>query len=171
MKKNILTIVIMAASIINLVLTAVLIFSVMPAMNKTSNLIDKVASVIDLEIESKNEKNEQTPVENLEVFEIPYETNVNINLQKEAGDEQDHYAVIKGIRVSFDKEADGFSDVKGLIEKNTTYVEDIVKETISSFSSSTISEEKVKEEAVKKLQERYDTKCIVEISLPGFLVS
>ncbi len=69
MKKNILTIVIMAASIINLVLTAVLIFSVMPAMNKTSNLIDKVASVIDLEIESKNEKNEQTPVENLEVFE------------------------------------------------------------------------------------------------------
>ncbi len=169
MKKNILTIVIMAASIINLVLTAVLIFSVMPAMNKTSNLIDK--SVIDLEIESKNEKNEQTPVENLEVFEIPYEANVNINLQKEAGDEQDHYAVIKGIRVSFDKEADGFSDVKGLIEKNTTYVEDIVKETISSFSSSTISEEKVKEEAVKKLQERYDTKCIVEISLPGFLVS
>ena len=90
MKKNILTIVIMAASIINLVLTAVLIFSVMPAMNKTSNLIDKVASVIDLEIESKNEKNEQTPVENLEVFEIPYEANVNINLQKEAGDEQDH---------------------------------------------------------------------------------
>ncbi len=171
MKKNILTIVIMAASIINLVLTAVLIFSVMPAMNKTSNLIDKVASVIDLEIESKNEKNEQTPVENLEVFEIPYEANVNINLQKEAGDEQDHYAVIKGIRVSFDKEADGFSDVKGLIEKNTTYVEDIVKETISSFSSSTISEEKVKEAAVKKLQERYDTKCIVEISLPGFLVS
>ncbi len=79
--------------------------------------------------------------------------------------------MIKGIRVSFDKEADGFSDVKGLIEKNTTYVEDIVKETISSFSSSTISEEKVKEEAVKKLQERYDTKCIVEISLPGFLVS
>lgn len=119
----------------------------------------------------RNEKNEQTPVENLEVFEIPYEANVNINLQKEAGDEQDHYAVIKGIRVSFDKEADGFSDVKGLIEKNTTYVEDIVKETISSFSSSTISEEKVKEEAVKKLQERYDTKCIVEISLPGFLVS
>lgn len=171
MKKNILTIVIMAASIINLVLTAVLIFSVMPAMNKTSNLIDKVASVIDLEIESKNEKNEQTPVENLEVFEITYEANVNINLQKEAGDEQDHYAVIKGIRVSFDKEADGFSDVKGLIEKNTTYVEDIVKETISSFSASTISEEKVKQEAVKKLQERYDTKCIVEISLPGFLVS
>lgn len=171
MKKNILTIVIMAASIINLVLTAVLIFSVMPAMNKTSNLIDKVASVIDLEIESKNEKNEQTPVENLEVFEITYDANVNINLQKEAGDEQDHYAVIKGIRVSFDKEADGFSDVKGLIEKNTTYVEDIVKETISSFSASTISEEKVKQEAVKKLQERYDTKCIVEISLPGFLVS
>ena len=54
MKKNILTIVIMAASIINLILSAVLIFSVMPTMNKTSNLIDKVSSVIDLEIESQS---------------------------------------------------------------------------------------------------------------------
>lgn len=171
MKKNILTIVIMAASIINLVLTAVLVFSVMPAMNKTSNLIDKVASVIDLEIESKDEKNEMTPVENLEMFEIPYESNVNINLQKDAGDEESHYAVISGIRVSFDKEADGFSDVKALIEGNTTYVEDIVKETISAYTKSTITEEKIRQEAVKKLQERYDTKCIVEISLPGYLVS
>ena len=54
MKKNILTIVIMAATLINLVLSAVMIFSVVPAMNKTSNLVDKVASVVDLEIEDAN---------------------------------------------------------------------------------------------------------------------
>lgn len=171
MKKNILTIVIMAASIVNLVLSAVLIFSVMPAMNKVNNLIDKVASVIDLEIESKDEKDEMTPVENLEMFEIPYESNVNINLQKDAGDTESHYAVISAIRVSFDKEADDFSDVKALIEANTTYVEDIVKDTIGAYTASTITKEKVITEAVKKIQERYNTKCIVEISLPGYLVS
>ena len=53
MKKNILTIVIMAATLVNLILSAVLVFSVMPAMNKTSNLVDKIASVIDLEIEGR----------------------------------------------------------------------------------------------------------------------
>lgn len=169
MKKNILTIVIMAASIINLVLTAVLIFSVMPAMNKTSNLIDKVASVIDLEIESKNEEDVLTPIENMETVTIPYEANVNINLQK--SDDTNHYAVISGIVVSLNKEEDDCADIKTLMETNTVYVEDIVKETISSFTADTISQTAVKEEAIKKLRERYNTKCIVDLSLPGYLIS
>ena len=42
MKKNILTIVIMASTVTNLVLTAVMMFSIVPAMNKTNKLIDKV---------------------------------------------------------------------------------------------------------------------------------
>ena len=40
MKKNILTIIIMAATLINVVLSVVLVFAVMPAMNKTSALVD-----------------------------------------------------------------------------------------------------------------------------------
>ena len=170
MKKNILTIVIMAASIINLILSAVLIFSVMPTMNKTSNLIDKVSSVIDLEIESQS-KDELTPIQDMDNITVTYEKNVNINLQKDAGDDTNHYAVISGIVVSLDKEADGYSDVKKLMETSTVYVEDIVKETISSFTASTITQPGIKEEAIKRLQERYDTKCIVDISLPGYLVS
>ena len=171
MKKNILTIVIMAASIINLILSAVLIFSVMPTMNKTSNLIDKVSSVIDLEIESQSKEDELTPIQDMDNITVTYEKNVNINLQKDAGDDTNHYAVISGIVVSLDKEADGYSDVKKLMETSTVYVEDIVKETISSFTASTITQPGIKEEAIKRLQERYDTKCIVDISLPGYLFS
>ena len=68
MKKNILTIVIMAATLINLVLSAVMIFSVVPAMNKTSNLVDKVASVVDLEIEDANKDAQDYTVEDLKTF-------------------------------------------------------------------------------------------------------
>ena len=171
MKKNILTIVIMAASIINLILSAVLIFSVMPAMNKTSNLVDKVASVVDLEIESKNKGEELTPIKDLDTLTIPYESNATINLQKDTGEDENHYAIIGGIVVSFNKEEDDYSDIKALIEANTVYVEDIVKDTISSYTAKTISQPAVKEEAVKKLQERYGTKSIVDISLPDYLVS
>ena len=55
MKKNILTVVIMASCVINLVLTIVMVFSIVPAMNKTNKLVDKVASVIDLEIDKEEE--------------------------------------------------------------------------------------------------------------------
>ena len=53
MKKNILTIVIMASTVLNLVLTIIMVFSIVPAMNKTNKLVDKVASVIDLELEKE----------------------------------------------------------------------------------------------------------------------
>ena len=101
MKKNILTIVIMAATLINLVLSAVMIFSVVPAMNKTSNLVDKVASVVDLEIEDANKDAQDYTVEDLKPFEVKYDTSLKINLQKDSGDESLHYAVLDGIAVSF----------------------------------------------------------------------
>lgn len=172
MKKNILTIIIMATTIANLVLTAVLVFIVMPTNSKTANLVDKVASVIDLEIESESEEDAKTPIEDLEAFPVAtYESNANINLKKDPGDDANHYAVISGITVSFNKEADDYSKIKSLVEANTVYIEDIVKDTIGAYTISNISQAAVKEEAVKKIQERYDTKSIVEISLPGFITS
>lgn len=170
MKKNILTIVIMAASLINLVLSAVLIFSVMPAMNKTSNLVDKVASVIDLEIEDADADAEDYTIQDLLPYSIDYETSLKINLQKEA-DGDPHYALLDGIVVSYNSKADDYSKINETITANDVYVQDIVKETIAEYGMTTIDETKVRQEAVKKLQERYDTKCIVDISLKGFLTA
>ena len=65
MRKNILTIIVMATSLVNLVLTIVLVFAIMPAMNKTSVLVDKVASVVDLEIEDANAEGEEYTMEDL----------------------------------------------------------------------------------------------------------
>ena len=38
MKKNIFTIIIMALAVVNVVLTAVIVFTVVPSMNRTNNL-------------------------------------------------------------------------------------------------------------------------------------
>ena len=160
MKKNILTIVIMAASLINVVLSAVLIFTVMPAMNKTSNLVDKVASVIDLEIEDANAEDQEWTVDDLVAYQKTYEATVNINLKKDAGEDANHYAQLSGFSVSFNTNS-----------TNDIYVDDIVKETIANYTVSTIDQTKVKAEIVKKIQEKYNTKAVVVVSLDGFLTA
>ena len=58
MKKNMLTIVVIALCVLNLVLSAVVVFTVIPTANKTNALISQVASIIDLELESPNPKYE-----------------------------------------------------------------------------------------------------------------
>lgn len=170
MKKNILTVIIMAATVINLILSAVLVFSVMPAMNKTSNLVDKVASVIDLEIAGSDA---EYNIQDLQTYSIEFDNNkaLNINLQKDPGDDTAHYAVINKIVVSFNSKADDFKDVQQTVQTTDVYIQDIVKETISQYTATTVKESTVRQEAVKKIQEKYDTKCIVDISLPGWLVS
>lgn len=169
MKKNILTIVIMASSLINLVLTAVLIFSVLPAMNKTTNLVDKVASVVDLEIEDPNKEQQDYTIQDLQTFEIKYDTSAKIKLQNDQGDDSAHYVLLEGIVVSFNTKADDYEDINTMVQANNVYIKDIVHETIGQYSKSTVNEAKIKEECIKKIQEKYNTKCIVELSLTGFL--
>lgn len=166
MKKNILTIVIMASTVVNLILTIVMVFSIIPAMNKTNKLVDKVASVIDLEIEK--EEDAAYSVEDLEAYEIPFENKQTINLKKDT-DNEDHFVVIEGIVVSFNKEADDYSKVSESVKAASVYVTDFVKETISEQTISTLNENTIKEQALAKIQEFYDSKCIVMISLNGYM--
>lgn len=171
MKKNILTIVIMAATLINVILSAVLIFTVMPAMNKTSNLVDKVASVIDLNIEDASAEDQEWTIDDLVAYPKTYEATVNINLKKDAGDDSNHYAQLSGFSVSFNTKAEDYDSVYESISTNDIYVDDIVKETISSYTVSTIDQTKVKTEIVKKIQEKYNTKAVVLVSLDGYLIA
>ena len=171
MKKNILTIVIMAATLINVILSAVLVFSVMPAMNKTSNLIDKVASVIDLEIEDANAEDQEYTIDDLQTYTKTYDSTVNINLKKEAGDDSNHYAQLAGFTISFNSKAEDFSKINESIQTNDVYVDDIVKETISSYTVSSLDLVKVRSEIVKKIQKKYNTKGVLEISLNDPLIA
>ncbi|MCI9420548.1 MAG: hypothetical protein HFG32_11140 [Eubacterium sp.] len=166
MKKNILTIVIMASTVLNLVLTIIMVFSIVPAMNKTNKLVDKVASVIDLELEKEEDKNYD--VKDLEPFDIPFENKQTINL-KQGGDGESHYVILEGISVSFNKEADDYSDVSESVKAASVYVVDCVKEAISEQTIQTLNENTVKELALAKIQEFYDSKCVVRISLLGYM--
>ena len=172
MKKNILTIITMAAVLVNLILTVVLVFSIVPAMNKTSNLVNKVASVIDLEIEDPDAADQEYSVDDLETYTKTYEDQVNINLKREDGDNEPHYAQLKGFVISFNSKAEDYSSVSESIQDNDVYVDDIVKETISGYTATTATDQvKIKTEIVKKIQEKYNTKAVVEVSLMSFLVA
>lgn len=170
MKKNILTIVIMASTVVNLILTIVMIFSIVPAMNKTNKLVDKVAAAIDLELEDEEESNYS--VEDLEAYEITFESKQTINLKQDEGDKGDgeaHFVVLDGITVSFNKEADDYSKISESVKSASVYICDAVKEAISEQTITTLDENAIKEAALAKIQEFYGSKCIVRISLSGFM--
>lgn len=171
MKKNILTIIVMAVSIVNLVLGIVLVFSIVPASNKTAALVDKVASVIDLNIDDPNSEEQDYTIDDLVAYTKTYDSAVNINLKKDAGDDSNHYAQLAGFTISFNSKADDYKKVSESIQTNDIYVDDIVKETFGSYTATTLDLVKVRSEIVKKIQEKYNTKAVVEISLKDPLIA
>lgn len=167
MKKNILTIVIMASTVVNLILTIVMVFSIVPAMNKTNKLVDKVASVIDLEIEKEEEADYS--VEDLEAYDITFESKQTINLKADEGDTESHFVVLDGITVSFNKSAEDYTEISESVKAANVYVKDFVQEVIADQTIATLNQNEVKEAALAKIQEFYGSKCIVRISLSGFM--
>ena len=80
MKKNLMTVIILALVLVNLVLTAILAFTIIPQTRKSNQLIDKIASAIDLELEDGSGKDTAAvPVEDIEVYDIESSFTVNLS--------------------------------------------------------------------------------------------
>mgnify|MGYP000771856526 FL=1 len=171
MKKNILTVIIMACTCINLILTIIIVFSVVPAMNKTNTLISKVASIIDLEIESTKTEEDEYSVEDLEDYTCAFENKQTLNLKADAGDTESHYAILESVVITFNTEAEDYENIKALIEKSGIHIQDIAKETITEYSRSTFNEKEARSKSLKRIREYYKTKSIVDVSFWGLLVS
>lgn len=167
MKKNILTIVIMAATVVNLILTIIMVFSIVPAANKTNRLADKVAEVIDMELEQEDAENYS--FEDLMPYEVEFENKQTINLKKDEGDKEAHYVVIDGFTVSLYKEADDYDKIYESVQTSPVYVTDCVKSAIAEQTINTLNEESIKASALAKIQEFYNSKCIVRMDLNGYM--
>ena len=77
MKKNIVSIVILALSVANLVLSALLIFTFMPQAKKTDKLVTEICSVLKIELDSSGVK-DKVELKNLEYCSLEDKINISI---------------------------------------------------------------------------------------------
>ena len=80
MKKNILAIIILAATIVNISLTAILLFTVVPKAQRTDALIQKIVSILDLELENPDASDyAEIPFEERELYSIAERQTFNLS--------------------------------------------------------------------------------------------
>lgn len=168
MKKNILTIVILALGLINVVLTSVMIFTIVPTANKTNSLISQISSVIDLELETPEDKEVQIPVTELEPYKV---TNgegggsLTINL-KQGTDEKDHYAMLDSVTLSVHKKSKDYKKLSGTLATSTNKILEIVTNEITKYSydDAKNSREEMKANILEKIQNYFQSDFIVDVS-------
>ena len=162
MKKNLMTVIILALVLVNLVLTAILAFTIIPQTRKSNQLIDKIASAIDLELEDGSSKDTAAvPVEDIEVYDI--EASFTLS---PSGDGKDHVAVFS-IGLSLNTKSDRYKSIgtEGLKAKETLIKNDI-NTIVSGYTMEQFREDEqsVKDAILEDLQEMFGSDFIVGVS-------
>ena len=167
MKKNMLSILILALLIVNIVLTAIMMFSVTGTAKKTSALIDDISAAINLDLKNQSATSTEAvvadvPIADTEVYPVSEE--MTIPLTKGA-DGKDHYFLV-AVSFSIDTKHKDYKSLRSTVEAN----EDLIKgEIINVIGSHTLEEvqqdsNSIRMEILQRVQKMFDSQFIFNVT-------
>jgi len=173
MKKNMLSILILALLIVNVALTAVMMLTVMGTMKKTARLIDGISSALSLEVnvpvEGAEEADAVVSVDDIAVYQI--EDSMTISLAKGA-DGEAHYCIVS-VSLSLNTKDPDYEKYGTSIKDK----EDLIKsEIFSVIQSHPIEEaesnpELIRQEILERIQQMYGSKFVYNVVFRDIMFS
>ena len=167
MKKSLMTVIILALVFANFVMTAIMMFTVLPQTKKANELITRVCEAIDLELNSGAATGlSNLPIDQIVTYDVASGETLTVNL-KGGG-----YAVVS-VAISVNNESDIYqeSTTESLSTKESI-IKDCIIETIGNFSKDDLNlgKDAVKSELLKTLQKMFGADYVVGISFPKFTI-
>ena len=165
MKKNLITVITLALVVMNLVLTVILTITILPETKKANELITKVCSAIDLDLESGSAtSNADIPIDQIDVYDIEDQQTINL---KSSGDGKDHIAVIT-VSISMDKKNKDYKDLQPEVENKVELIKGEINNIVSQYTIDEIknNQSAVQNEILKDLQKMFGSDFIVAVGFP-----
>lgn len=167
MKKNLITVIILAICVVNLILNVMIVFVCMPSAKKTNNLITEIASVLQLELESNNGQ-PVVELENIANFNIEAQV---VNLKPSENSDKQHY-VQMGLTLELDKSSEDYESLNAVLEGAQGAIFDEARNVVQNYTYEEVTnqenQEKIKKQILDKLQKKYATQCIYNVSFSKF---
>lgn len=170
MKKNLISIIILALLIVNIVLTSIMMFSVTSASRKTAALVDNVASVLSLELAGgtgEGASSASVPIEDIEVYSLSEEMTIPLKI----GDDGEAHYCLASISFSINTKADDYKKYGSDLSPQ----EGLIKGEINSiFGQYTIdearaSEAQIQDEILESVQRLYNSTFIFNVTFSDIL--
>lgn len=172
MKKNIISVIIIALTVINVVLTAIMFFVMLPTFQKTNTLITQVCSVLNIELDADEDAdpNADVSMADKQPIAVSFESAQTYNLQVDtAGDNKEHYAMLNGYTLYLNKNSDDFDDINEALTADTAQISGAIASVIQSHTYSEATQDLIQKEALEEIQKILDSKVAVQLVLDGFV--
>lgn len=166
MRKNLITVIILALCVVNMILNIMLVFVCMPSAKKTNNLITQIAAVLNLELTSGNAQ-PTVALENIGTYSVEAQV---INL-KDDGSGEKHYVQV-GLTLELDMSSKDYESLNTVLLGAEGPVFDEARNVIQSYTYAEVTDqatqEKIKKQILTNLQKKYATQCIYRVSFSKF---
>ena len=172
MKKNLISIVILALLIVNIVLTAIMMFSVTGTSRKTAALVDNIATALNLELAANGngEDTEQEPVPMSDTATYDISENMTIPLKLDA-DEEPHF-FIASITLSMNTKDKGYKKYGADIDTRESLIKSEINDVVSQYTvdEARDKQDDIRAEILERVQKMFDSEFIFNVAFSDIMI-
>ena len=165
MKKNLISVVILALLVVNIVFSAITLFSVAGTNKKTAALVTDIASAIklDLDLADPNAGEPVVPMADVATYDI---AELTIPLKAMEGDDKDRFGLVS-VTLSMNMKDKDYSTYGEDLDSRRSL---IISEINNMISQRTMDEAKesnhiFEDEILEKIQTMFDSKFIYKVTI------
>ena len=163
MKKNLLSVLILALLIVNIALTGIMMFSTLSANKKTVQLVDQIAAILNMEVKAPLDTSELKEVSILDTDTYNIEDEMVITL-KRGDDGAEHYAIVS-ISMSMDKTDEKYAELQPLVAANESKIKSVINDTFGKYTKEEASAnpKAIADEILTQIQNMFESTFIYEV--------
>jgi len=168
MKKNLISILILALLVVNVVLTSIMMFSVVGTFKKTAALVTNIATVLNIELDNKAQEAEAT-VQITDSVLVDIEDTLTIHL-KRGDDGKDHYYLVN-VSLYLNSKHEDYAAYSTYVTSNTSLFKSIIIEVIGGYTldEALANTQAMQDEILKRIQEQFDSKFIYKVTFSNIM--
>lgn len=171
MKKNLLTVLILVLLMVNIILTSVLMFSVMNTNKKTAQLVNNIATVMNLELTLPGER-EQVSWEDTYVYSLDSSLTIPLTTEPAAdGTEGPQRYMIFDVALSMDMKHEDYKNYSATLSERESLIKDAIRTVVNTYTESECRKEVengmegLKAEILKAVQDLFQSDFIYSVAI------
>lgn len=170
MKRNLLSIIILALLVVNLVLTSIMMVSVNGASKKTAALVADIAQVLKLELADGAEAGavqEDVPMENIEVYKIGEQMTIPLKVGE---DGEAHYCLVS-VALSMNTKNAGYKTYGADLATKESLITSEIYDVIGGYTleEAQANKDLMREDILKRIQSMFDSDFIFQVSFSDII--
>lgn len=169
MKKNLMSILILALLVVNIVLTAIMMFSVTGAMKSTTALVGRIASVLDLELNLGADETALS-IDDIMIYDIsepmtiPLKMDTTLDEDGKPKDSSQPYLRVS-VSLQLDMTHEDYKKYQETLAANESMIKAEIIEVISSYTMQEFQSDQdgIRSEILARLRRMYNSDFIYKV--------